>query len=117
MAWKLLYDVVENLDVVKESLALGKAAGGAAAGYVANRVWRWIVGEKPTELARCKIKKCQGQGSQQYRGLCLKCYAAAKKLVDRGDTTWDQLAAKGLCDEKVTGCPFDDAYSQIMKDE
>ena len=29
------------------------------------------------------------------RGLCQRCYKAAKQRVDAGETTWDQLEAAG----------------------
>lgn len=31
------------------------------------------------------------------RGLCASCYQGWKKIVDAGETTWEQLAAEGKC--------------------
>ncbi len=41
----------------------------------------------------CKQSQCVGQN---YRGLCMKCYSEAKKLVESNQVTWDVLAEAGL---------------------
>ena len=35
--------------------------------------------------------------SEHVRGLCRSCYQAARRLVSRGEITWDTLMTEGRC--------------------
>lgn len=47
-----------------------------------------------------------------WKGLCTKCYGSAKKLVEKGATTWEQLAALGLA-EGVADDRFTAAFKEL----
>ena len=49
-------------------------------------------------MAKCLTKPCTKEQANVavFKGLCLKCYSSAKKLVDSGQATWDELATMGL---------------------
>lgn len=52
----------------------------------------------------CVIASCPNTaGARDLKGLCIKCYAGAKKAVEAGTTTWEELAELGLCIIKPTG--------------
>ena len=62
---------------------------------------------------KCMTPKCVGEeATAMGRGLCMKCYSAAKKLVESGNYTWDGLAAKGLCKSFKDANPFMDALRE-----
>lgn len=42
----------------------------------------------------CLTKGCGAQA--RARGLCERCYAAARRTVRRGDTSWRKLEARGM---------------------
>lgn len=105
MAWMLCG---LEFDVCETAVVIAKAAVGAIGGYFLKRMWRAAV-----EIKNCMITGCSGIASR--RGLCLNCYSRAKKLVESGETTWEKLAERGLCEGK--GNPFDDAYTRAMEDE
>jgi len=47
---------------------------------------------------KCLVSDCKRLAAEEstYRGLCLVCYGCAKKQVNQGKTTWDELVALGL---------------------
>ena len=49
---------------------------------------------------KCLQPGCPATGTN--KGLCLKHYGQAKKLVDAGKTTWDQLIAVDLARGEVS---------------
>lgn len=62
---------------------------------------------------KCKTRLCKSEAAagDTYRGLCLKCYSSAKKMVEGGKSTWIELADMGLC----TGGPqseFERAFAE-----
>lgn len=44
----------------------------------------------------CLTPECRERAT--HKGLCMKCYSEAKKLVEVGKTTWAELAILGLAD-------------------
>lgn len=64
------------------------------------------------DVGKCFIKVCVRPAAM--RGLCLVCYGKAKKKVESGETTWEQLEHLGLCKQESN--PFDDAYNRAMED-
>lgn len=48
---------------------------------------------------KCKHKDCisEAAAGPTYRDLCLKHYGQAKKLVESGKATWEDLAQMGMC--------------------
>ena len=55
--------------------------------------------------------KCVTEGcgkERQWKGLCRSCYGQAKQLIEKKETTWDELAVMGLIipDDK----PFKNAF-------
>lgn len=69
---------------------------------ISRKVWDRIMGEK------CLILKCQRQSAVNMRGLCLVCYGRAKKMVESGQTSWQELEEMGL--SLAASSPFDDAF-------
>ncbi len=53
---------------------------------------------------KCLTPECQSQmgDPKSYKGLCMKCYSAAKRMVEAGTTTWEQLAAMGMVKAEET---------------
>lgn len=47
----------------------------------------------------CLTPGCIAKGLPNYRGLCLKHYSTAKKLVESGKTTWEELEKMDLVGE------------------
>lgn len=47
---------------------------------------------------KCLTPDCaQHSGDPKtYKGLCVRCHTAAKRMVEAGTTSWEQLAAMGL---------------------
>lgn len=61
---------------------------------------------------QCMINGCIRLAGPAYaRGLCLRCYSQAKKVVTSGTHTWQTLAAMGLCrpDEET------DAFGRALR--
>ena len=50
----------------------------------------------PTPDRTCLTPDCKGTSATITKGLCQTCYREAKQMVDRGETTWEQLASVGL---------------------
>jgi len=48
----------------------------------------------PKTKQECRIKGCTGK--VHTRGVCFRCYRAAYRLVEREQTTWDELESMGL---------------------
>lgn len=42
----------------------------------------------------CIVPNCGKKGS--WKQLCPSCYGVAKKLIDKGETSWEELAEMGL---------------------
>lgn len=49
----------------------------------------------PNKPKNCIVPNCANKADGP-RGLCQRCYVTARKLVDRKETTWDELQARGL---------------------
>lgn len=45
---------------------------------------------------KCVVKECRNTEAADCKGLCLKCYPVAKRVVGSGEVTWEQLEARGL---------------------
>jgi hypothetical protein len=67
----------------------------------------------PSISSQCLTPECNGQST--YKGLCMKCYSEAKKLVEAGTTTWEALAEMGLADQGET--KFARAFKQRQKEQ
>ncbi len=61
----------------------------------------------------CVVKSCPKSAAADMKGLCVKCYSQAKKLVSAGETTWEELAEAGLCEQPET--PFSKAFKQFKE--
>ncbi len=55
---------------------------------------------------KCLVPACKKLEAPDFKGLCVSCYASAKKVVDAGGTTWEAIAALGLCRLKTQDNPF-----------
>ena len=70
---------------------------------------------------KCHTAECRSPAAipeMTYWGLCMKCYSEAKKMVEAGDTSWQQLEELGLVRGKSS--PFLSGYrkaSEINKPE
>lgn len=61
-------------------------------------------------MNRCLTSECNAAvTNSDFKGLCLKCYSAAKKKVASGETTWEELEALGLVMSKDE-TPFEAAF-------
>ena len=48
-------------------------------------------------MGKCITATCNAQEAPALkRGLCMLCYSRAKKLVSKGDTTWNEIVSLGL---------------------
>lgn len=45
---------------------------------------------------KCIVGDCKSKPAAQCKGLCMKCYSTAKKLVTSGETTWEELYRMNL---------------------
>lgn len=61
----------------------------------------------------CQTPMCSSKAAVQCRGLCMRCYSQAKKLVEMGQVTWDDLEAKGVCSMEET--PFMKNFTDKFK--
>lgn len=63
----------------------------------------------------CLTPNCRALAANQatFRGLCLQCYGQAKKMVEAGETTWEQLEEMGLAG---AGSKFKQAFNNARKD-
>lgn len=48
----------------------------------------------------CLTADCRLDRAAGCKGLCMKCYSRAKKMVAGGSTTWDELAALGMVESE-----------------
>jgi hypothetical protein len=62
----------------------------------------------------CLTPKCDHIAAADCRGLCLKCYSAAKKLVESNRTTWEDLENMNLVRPKSSGSLFIDAFEKRL---
>ena len=61
---------------------------------------------------KCLTKGCLRQSATSLkRGLCMPCYSAAKKMVESGKTTWDELVSLGLAMGDADTDPFIKAFN------
>src|SRR5689334_1181048 len=58
----------------------------------------------------CLVEKCCRASSR--RGLCLVCYSKAKRAVETGTTTWEELERLGLAGPSGDVDPFDEALKK-----
>ncbi len=71
---------------------------------------------------KCLTAGCNSQaaGSKDFRGLCMKCYSSAKKYVESGSTSWEELERLGMVRSKEQDDPFltalKDKKRQLDKD-
>lgn len=66
----------------------------------------------------CITPKCTRiQAPALKTGQCMVCYSKAKKLVENGTTTWDELARMGLAkfDLANVNDPFTAAFNAAKK--
>lgn len=62
---------------------------------------------------KCMIPNCGRDAIvTPKRGLCMRCYSTAKKMVESGDTNWDELVEKGLALDLG-----DDAFTKAFKEK
>lgn len=62
----------------------------------------------------CLITKCGRTAALDKHGLCLVCYSRAKKAVEAGQATWDDLERLGLA--KLTDSdPFTEALKKAKE--
>ncbi len=56
---------------------------------------------------KCLIPDCPNMAAPALkRGLCMKCYSSARKMVERGAVTWDKLVKEGLALDSADSEPF-----------
>jgi hypothetical protein len=60
--------------------------------------------------SKCLTPECRADGIIAQKGLCMRCYSAAKKLVESGRTTWEQLAGMELA--RIELDPFTKAFNE-----
>lgn len=65
-----------------------------------------VPGREESYLPVCKNPKCGNLQARGMKGLCMKCYSAAKKLVEKGETSWGELAGMGMCEMPVEPTDF-----------
>lgn len=58
-----------------------------------------------TTETRCLVPGCTRR-RQSPRGCCQPCYAAAKRMVDRKETTWEELEQRKILLPKRTTVNF-----------
>lgn len=49
-----------------------------------------------TGVVKCLTPECKRPQAANCKGLCMICVSKAKKLVESGQTTWEELEAVGL---------------------
>lgn len=77
----------------------------------ANEMRSWakeMKGETEMPMTKCLTPKCKANAGAGLRGLCMKCYKAAKDLVDKGETDWDELTGMGLAEAKEGSAFFEE---------
>jgi hypothetical protein len=66
-------------------------------------------------MIACKIEGCARQQARGRRGLCLVCYSKAKNMVEKNQTTWDDLVRMGLAESTPT--PFEAAFNKAKESD
>ena len=69
---------------------------------------------QPLQKSKCLTPECRKEGVLAYKSLCLGCYSSAKKLIESGKTTWEQLAEMGLAQVELD--PFTKAFNAIFQE-
>lgn len=114
MAWMLwIVDQLYQIDVIKLALMGVKSGGSALATYLLKRIWSKIM--RPKNENSCLIEGCSNFKSNGMKGLCSRCYREAKKRIDAGETTWDQLEGMGLCENPEN--PFSQAFNKAKESQ
>lgn len=68
-----------------------------------------------TNILQCMVPQCERpQALAMKRGLCMPCYSKAKKMVESGKTTWEQLEEMGLSKSQEDD-PFTEAFNAAKK--
>lgn len=70
--------------------------------YSKNEFKQWFTPAEPLftketveeKKVSCLTNTCSGE--QKFKGLCNDCYGGAKRLINKGETTWDELANMGM---------------------
>lgn len=52
-----------------------------------------------SHVVPCITTDCSADA--RWRGLCSRCYGQAKRLIEKGETTWDELVGMGLAKPNV----------------
>ena len=64
---------------------------------------------------KCLVPKCTRMEAPAYkRGLCTQCHSKARKMVESGQTTWEQLEAMGLVKPQDDD-PFTAAFNELSQ--
>lgn len=68
-------------------------------------------------MDKCLTKTCTNTQAtvKEYKGLCVKCYSSAKKLVASGATTWERLGEMGLAIVPKNNDPFLEQFHKENK--
>lgn len=62
---------------------------------------------------KCVIEGCgRPRAEALKKGLCMSCYSRAKKMIDAGKTTWNELENRGLCVTTEATDPFSVAFNK-----
>lgn len=68
-------------------------------------------------MTECLTPNCRYPAAPALkRGLCMRCHTSAKKLVEEGGMTWDELVGLGLALATSDGDPFMDALNKKLED-
>lgn len=66
--------------------------------------------------AKCIVTGCNFSAAKALkRGLCMMCHSKAKKMVESGQTTWDELVSLGLSTHNTGADKFVDAFNAAME--
>lgn len=63
------------------------------------------------EAPKCLTDGCSTKS--QWKGLCASCYGVAKKLIEKKETTWEELVQLRLA--KVDVKPFEAAFRKAKE--
>lgn len=69
-------------------------------------------------MTKCIVENCHYPNAPALkRGLCMRCYSTAKKQVESGAVTWDELVGLGLALSvaDADGDPFTVALNKKME--
>lgn len=113
MLWSWILEQLYQLDVIKLAITGAKSGGTALGTYLLKRIWRWY--KMPCNESKCMVPRCNGFKGTGMKGLCTRCYGKAKKKIEAGETTWDELGNMGLCE--VQDDPFSQAFNKAKESE